>query len=336
MKPFGFREYRCGYTRADLAVVVVVATLAMGMLMVVATQQRESSRRLQCERNFTQTSESIIRYDEFRGQLPGWRMESGGQPRSWVVAVLPYLDIRLSDEERASGRRADHPGPWKKLADQMAKPTDASGKSIPSIGSLICPTVPPRKRSVAPLSMGVNGGMPDVTPAKNFPPDWPANGVFQDGTYSAQRWKISDIAGLDGVESTVLLAENIDAGPWTSVEESQLAVLWFPEGLQETPSPLLSPNEMPGAGDGSLRFARPAGLHKGGWITAYCDGSVKWTHGQIVPALWSQLMSVDGTQTRLPGQEGYLPAPYRREPVTPLSSETATEDSDEPNPVVPP
>src|SRR6185295_17377250 len=51
MKPFGFREYRHGYTRADLAVVVVVATIAVGMLLVVATQQRESSRRLQCERN---------------------------------------------------------------------------------------------------------------------------------------------------------------------------------------------------------------------------------------------------------------------------------------------
>jgi hypothetical protein len=332
MKPCGFREGRRGVTRADVAVVALVVCLAIGMLLVVAAQQRESSRRLQCERNFAQTSESIIRYDELRGQLPGWRVEIDGQARSWGVAVLPYLGIPLSKEELESGERTERPGPWKELSSRVAKSADEPGKPIPTVNPFVCPTVPLEKRPVAPLSIGVNGGMPDVAPKPGFPPDWPQNGVFQDGTFAKPPWTMLLIAHLDGTQTTVMLAENADAGPWTSTEESRLAVLWFPESLPETPSPLLPLNQDAGAGDGSLRFARPASLHKGGWVTAYCDGSVKWTHGQIDPVAWSQLMSVDGTNARLPGHEEYLPSQYRREPMESAPEESVAPESDEPNP----
>lgn len=224
----------------------------------------------------------------------------------------------------------DRPGPWKKLADDVDSRTEAAAKPLPTVSSLVCPSVPFEKRPVGPLSIGANGGMPDVPPANGLSPDWPANGVFQDGTGAGPQWKLTEIAERDGTETTILLAENVDAGPWTSIEEPRLTVLWFPSGLSDIQSPLLALNESPGRGDGSVRFARPGALHKGGWVTAYCDESVKWTHGQIDPVAWSQLMSVDGTKTCLPGQEVFLPAPYRRESTANLPTETLPEDSDEP------
>lgn len=303
--------------------VVGIIVAAIGMLAIYATQQREASRRTQCERNAAQLAEAMVRFDELRGRLPGWRddvetREGSVEARNWVVSIMPYLDVPLSEEEKLAGKRSERTGPWAKLGQQL-RDSMASEKPLPTINTLVCPSVPPVKRPAAPLSFGVNGGMPDATSddinARTIPPDWPANGVFQDrsGNHSSasQSWKLSEIAERDGADVTVLVAENADAGPWTEIEESRIAILWFPENISERPSPILGINQQVGLGDGTLRFARPGSHHKWGWTTAYCDGRVNWTHGRIDPFAWAQLMSVDGSQTKFAGTNEPLPPPYR-------------------------
>jgi prepilin-type processing-associated H-X9-DG protein len=184
---------------------------------------------------------------------------------------------------------------------------------------LACPDNRPDKENASPnwLAWVANSGLPDVPNQADFPPDWPANGVFLDhfSRPPGADYQVS-LAYLnehDGAEHTLLLSENVDAGLWTDADEPRVAFVWAANLVNGEPSPqnvLFRINRRRGEGDGSLPFARPSSYHAGGVNAAFCDGATRFLSENVDYMLFCRLMTPDGTGLKQPGSNKPIAAPY--------------------------
>jgi prepilin-type N-terminal cleavage/methylation domain-containing protein len=96
---------RSGFTLIELLVVISIIATLMALILPAIQQAREAARRTQCQNNLKNiTLAAISRAETFRGVLP----PSGSYPkgafsvvflgRSWVVDLLPYLDMQAIHE----------------------------------------------------------------------------------------------------------------------------------------------------------------------------------------------------------------------------------------------
>ena len=145
------------------------------------------------------------------------------------------------------------------------------------------------------------------------------------------------IAKGDGLENTVLMSENVDAGNWTDTTEAKVAMVWNGAGTVNlnTEPPNLSPpddnmrinrgigmSELDGgnvratanqdsnnssSSSQSTTFARPSSYHPGGVNMAFCDGRVQFFSDQGDYYVYCLLMSTNGQRVRLPGSNKVLP-----------------------------
>ena len=92
--------HRAALTRVEIAVVVVVGLLAVGVLAVVLSRQRENGMRLQCMNNLRRIGEAVHIFHDGRpgdgdakkagnGYLPPARIADGYA--TWAVLLAPYL-----------------------------------------------------------------------------------------------------------------------------------------------------------------------------------------------------------------------------------------------------
>jgi prepilin-type N-terminal cleavage/methylation domain-containing protein len=95
------KTFRRGFTLIELLVVISIIATLMSLILPAVQQAREAARRTQCQNNLKNiTLAAISRAETFRGVLP----PSGTYPkgafslvfagRSWVVDLLPYLDMQ--------------------------------------------------------------------------------------------------------------------------------------------------------------------------------------------------------------------------------------------------
>ncbi len=197
-----------------------------------------------------------------------------------------------------------------------------------------------------------------------MPRDWADNGVFFDrytgdprvqgggsgssgssGSGSSQSSQIVTMSSAyimrgDGMQNTVLVSENVDAGNYTDQAEAKLGMIWNGTGTVNTSSdpPNLNPsddnmriNRGTGMSDlqgGSVQttsssassssgntsssptasvFARPSSYHPGGVNMAFCDGRVQFVGQDIDYYVYCMLMSSNGARVRKPGTNNVLP-----------------------------
>ncbi len=170
-----------------------------------------------------------------------------GQPVgvSWFVEMFPYLDNqRLYDAWRASGGTSGSSTTGGSTSGATASQTTGGGTStninsqylFPFIELAVCPSDPPSGTDKAPLSFAVNTGMKDnkTTPGKR---DSIANGVFHDHYFDNPQ-RTGATGGIirvssayidrrgDGMQFTLMLAENVDAGSYLDTSEGFLGVTW--------------------------------------------------------------------------------------------------------------
>jgi prepilin-type N-terminal cleavage/methylation domain-containing protein/prepilin-type processing-associated H-X9-DG protein len=170
---------------------------------------------------------------------------------SWFIEMLPYLDNqRLYDAWKASGGTTggSSGGTTGGTTGATGSQTTAGGGTtgsgtgvnaqylFPYIELAVCPSDPPSGLDRAPLSFAVNSGMRDGTTANKR--DVRANGVFHDhytdnplrtGTGGSALTTVSsayiDRRG-DGLQYTLMLAENVDAGSYIDTSERFLGFTW--------------------------------------------------------------------------------------------------------------
>lgn len=218
---------------------------------------------------------------------------------------------------------------------------------------LICPSDRPEADASGPNSYVVNCGRADApaprsveeAAAATSPPDWAGNGLFSLRLPSSMREanplldqavSSNDIA--DGAANTMLLSENVQAGPWWMAPpvsdagwplatERALGFFWSPDldpgntarpmrrerhinvGRQRKLSPINQKYDM--------AYARPSSNHPGGVNVAFADGRVQFISEEIDYRVYCQLMTSDSSRLGEPGGAAGPPpeAPWAAEAV---------------------
>jgi prepilin-type N-terminal cleavage/methylation domain-containing protein/prepilin-type processing-associated H-X9-DG protein len=345
-----------GFTLVELLVVISIIGMLVGLLVPAVIMAMERARWILCTNNMRQVSAALLAYENSHHQYPGYQnllITNNGKPFvdpqtgkktgvSYIVPLLPLLD------------RPDIYRSWKSQSAQAG----ANGGNPASMGNLKvkldlmwCRSDPPSNPQSPSNSYVVNTGMQDTTGSTTIPRDWPDNGVFFDlytgdprlnaaggknAGYEMVVMSSAQILRGDGMQNTLLMSENVDAGNWTDTTEAKIGMVWNGTGTvnMNTDPPSLAPpddnmrinrgigmseieggavraagnpNDTANSNSPSTTFARPSSYHPGGVNVAYCDGHVEFLHEEIDYYVYCLLMSSNGQRVRTPGTNKLLP-----------------------------
>lgn len=92
---------RRGFTLIELLVVVAIIAILIAMLLPAVQQAREAARRASCKNNLMQVSLALLNFEmQYEHLPPGTQNEAGpirnepiGNHASWIIQILPHLDM---------------------------------------------------------------------------------------------------------------------------------------------------------------------------------------------------------------------------------------------------
>ena len=330
-------SWKPGLSRRDVLVMVLVIGTGFLFIFPYLFDSRMTARRRLCDYRQMSLGRALLRYEAKFGEFPGYRdsLDPGQEDApivGWTYAILPYVGLSYQRKDIEYVARDDKRlGPWNDIQQQDKDTLLGTRKrelSTIYIPDLVCPDdLPPHLaqpgKPIAWASFVVNGGLPDALPesgAGQFPADWPANGMFQDGVQrhpDLAKVTLESIQSADGAANTLMLSENIDSGLWTAGEEARLTFLWVARsrgGIPDRGNQLLGLNQRGGQGQGSgkLLFARPSSRHRGGVNVVYADGHTEFLSEEIDYAIYTYKMTVNGQQLRYPGTDRPIGPPYQQ------------------------
>jgi len=267
---------RRGFTIVELLVVITIISMLMALLVPAVNQARARARVAECTNNSSQLGKAVIAYATAKQDvMPSVQSDLPCQPSvaaadkrgGWIHPMLPYVGRNdLYDKVLANGVPANKV----------------------HIKLVICASDPPAGVA-APLSYVVNGGKSGE--AK------PENGSFSKPLASPTPMKnsLSYIAKHDGVATTVMLTENVNADEYTGNQEYHQAVFW--------PATPINGGNFSAAP--SVALARPSSRHAGGVVVTFCDAHVKFVSESINASVYDQIMTPNGAAVS-PAQTGAL------------------------------
>jgi len=380
------RRARCAFTRIDLLVAVgVVLFLLWGLFVPAIHGPREKKRDRICLSNMRQVALAIQQYESISPQsyYPGYRnylrLSEGsdyvalkspypaaqiGKPVavSWVVELFPYLDqVALhkafsSPVSKLDTTRTDDNAPHRWLYNYLE--------------TLVCPSDPPADFKRAPLSFVVNTGMRDGPIMGKR--DYRENGVFHDHysdhpdsptgrLLSDPRQQVIEkvnsnfIANRgDGLQYTLMLSENVDAGSYLDTDERFLGFTWAmptepvnkdtwtvnpPANFRyinqnigeldiseiEDPQTFqMQQQQSKGNVDEHAPYyysARPSSVHPNGVNVVFCDGHAVFMSDKIDYYVYCLLMTPRGKDLRDPATGERIKTPGFAGELGPLQEE---------------
>jgi prepilin-type processing-associated H-X9-DG protein len=340
MEPNG-RVRKGSFNWINLLVLVGVLAILVGLLIPATTGPSDGrGRQPHCQNNLRQVATALLNYENSHGMYPGYAnvlITNAGKPYvdpntgkvspvSFVVPILPLLDRPDIYRGWKTPANRQHDGDKNALHDVSPKV---------SLQLLQCPSDPPTNSQSPSNSYVVNCSMKDWDGSATMPRDWKENGVFFDRFTGDPRVtggkgnaiKMVEMSNAfitrhDGLQSTILMSENVDAGIWTDTDEARIGVLWNPKGTIDATKdpPHLAPrdenmrinrgtgmSDLPGSNVDRAVFARPSSYHPGGVNVVFCDGHLKFVSENIDYYVYCLLMSTDGDHVREPGSDEVAP-----------------------------
>lgn len=336
------RVTRQGFTLIELLVVISIIATLMSLILPAIQNAREAGRRTQCLNRLRNVSVAIHNLaTSHKGQLPDagtWLVDPNDpgnnelfeEAFSWVVDVLPYLDHQSVADRWNREIRWDS-GSNFALQDM-------------NIEVLTCPNDESAFGVGGGLSFVINSGYNARTGSgQDYNAtglDWNRNGIVNDSAnvgadkvdeqisretglawnrfkrnvaisgpdYTERRTMSLRLGQIyDGMSSTILLAENVNAGPWARPGLSSR--LWWvvdpanPD-LEQVPRHPSHDSRINKAVSGPEGLPYPSSRHPGGVNVAMCDGAVRFVSEDIDETVWAYLISPNGSKLRsgLPSQ----------------------------------
>ncbi len=277
------------FTLLNVVVVLLVLLFGLVLIMYYVARVKQNSLRESTAARMVAIYKSLEVYQTRQGFFPGYRVlqaeTAAGQatPASWAFAILPYFE----NEETAIIYAKYGPD----------APPQTRGQQPTERLPLFLATGSDRDSGPA-LSFVVNTGLPDGQATPQVPADWPANGICHDlfparvdgEQVATSRVSAAFIQNHDGLDATLLLAENTAAGNWTDTEEPQVGFVWLPT-LNPPPvarvngrAPALSSVENP------YHLARPSSRFPTTATVLYASGKREFMSSDIDYLVYMRLM----------------------------------------------
>ncbi len=250
-----------GFTLVELLVVIAIIGVLVALLLPAIQASREAARRCSCLNNISQLALAVHHYEFSVEHLPAGvinpdgpiRSEPEGQHVSWLVQILPYVEMNNAY----------------RLFDQSAGAYARVNSEVRSLrgGLFICPSYPGAE-------FNEDGTAARTTYAGcHHEVESPIDGDNHGLLYLNSKLRYTDI--LDGSSQTLLLGEfrpDQDELGWVSGTRATLrntgsfdvAHLWQKRSEQQPPS------------SGPLDVGGFASAHSGGIVLfAFADGSCR-------------------------------------------------------------
>jgi prepilin-type N-terminal cleavage/methylation domain-containing protein len=281
---------RSAFTLVELLVVIAIIGVLVALLLPAVQAAREAARRSSCLNNISQLALAVHNYEFAVENLPAGttnpegpiRSEPIGQHVSWIVQILPYVEMRNAYDafDQEAGAYA---------------PTNSAIRAVP-VSLFVCPSYPGTELSEdkAAAVSTYAGCHHDV----EAPIDADNHGLL----FLNSSVRYTDIR--DGSSQTMLIGEiwpeiadfdpelrrRADSLGWVSGTRSTLRntsrVNQRPSRRDEVPVELTGPLDVGGFGS----------AHPGGVEIATADGSCRMIMDDIDPEILRQLGNrADGT-----------------------------------------
>ncbi|MEZ6121892.1 MAG: DUF1559 domain-containing protein [Planctomycetaceae bacterium] len=327
---------RQGFTLIELLVVISIIATLMSLILPAVQNAREAARRTQCLNNIRNVALAMHGWStSHKGQFPDagtWLVDPNDpgngalfeEAFSWVIELLAYMD-----QQGVADR-------WNKQIRWDSGSNNAL-QSI-SIEALTCPNDESAYAADGGLSFVINSGYNASTGSgQDYNAtglDWDGDGVVNNATtigvdpedevisqetglawnkfkvnpaisgpaYTERKSKSMNINRIyDGTSNTLMLTENVNAGPWARPGLSS-RVWWvvdpaYPD-LQTVPRHPTIDSRINKAKSGPEGVPYPSSGHPGGVNVAMCDGGCRFVSESVDESIWAQLISPAGTKLR--------------------------------------
>jgi len=281
-----FRRPR-GFALVELLVVVAIIGTLSGLLLSAVSHVREAGRKLQCSNNLKQMTLGVCAYQASRRTfppgteaIPAGPALPGGTECAWSSFILPQI------EEAAIAAQIDYGARW----DAPGANATAANLMIPTY---VCPSGVlffPGKQDYG----GIAGTY--IIPSGM---DRPAPDAHFSGTLipvvSATRRGVMPSEVLDGLSSTLLVAESVDRGhppQWSAGGPDHLPWAWGANIIYQNAPFINSKDEL------CIRSN-----HIGGAFGAFADGHVRFLDENLDTDVLAALCTRSGGETNTAGHE---------------------------------
>jgi len=273
------RNKRAGFTLVELLVVIAIIAMLASMLLPAVQGARAAARKTQCINNHHNIGIALIRYEGEKNKYPGYTNNQGppGNPLTgWVFPLLPYLD-RSDIFNTYSVATPGTPNQHLKI---MVCPDDAESINVGTNASY-----------VANAGLGGDDGGNLESAAGVFTNQYKANATAV--------VKLTNTGSIsDGLATTLMVGENIDASQWIDSREGCVGFNWVEPGDNTNKM-----NYQTGTGS-SCNMPRPSSYHAGGVVFTFCDGHTQFISEDIGYDVYKMLMTPRGRA--LTPQQGIL------------------------------
>lgn len=209
-----------GFTLVELLVVMAIIGTLVGLLLPAVQGAREAARRMNCSNNQKNIALAVVHYETQFNEYPHYRSfmeKSNGDSIlvSWLAVLLPYME---------NGQLLEQ---WKSAEVNETTEATLSILHCPSSG-----TQEPNSNSYV-ANCGYADGPLTLFEEHTVSKDRTnAYGIFTDGGKNnidkPDEWidnegaVLGQMSILDGTTNTILLSENVQAGPIWSNEEFRI------------------------------------------------------------------------------------------------------------------
>jgi len=233
------RRKTAGFTLVELLVVIAIIGILAGLLLPAIGRVRALARRTTCLNNMRELTKGVMMFETSKKRYPGYVEKNN---YSWIAKILPYVD-----QQPVADRWPPHPSAFIDPPGPIYAPPNQPRHFFPPAVDLFrCPddtTLEIETNKWLNVDAGgdvrppwtsyvANAGFLPL-PTDPQPLSFPSGGTFNYGNYLAwanrkangvfQNLVANPIAKTtlvdlkDGLGSTLMLSENLQAGYWHSV-----------------------------------------------------------------------------------------------------------------------
>ncbi len=270
-----------GFALVELLVVLAIIGTLSGLLLTAVSHMREAGRKLQCSNNLKQVALGVCTYQAARRTfppgaeaIPAGPALPGGTEHAWSSFILPQI------EEAGIAARIDYGKRW----DAAGANATAAALTIPTY---VCPS--------GVLSLPGKQDYGGIAGTYIIPSgmDHPALDAHSNGTLipvvSAARRGVMPSEVLDGLSSTLLVAESVDRGHpprWSAGGPDHLPWAWGANTIYQI-APFINVKD-----DQGIRSN-----HIGGAFGAFADGHGRFLDENLDTDVLAALCTRSGGET---------------------------------------